>query len=166
MSRRGVCCDHAMDVVAQWVRISWTKRSRNAAEARRRNAVPVAFTLPEVAVPLTHEITLGEATGYVPSWRVRHAAPREEALQLTEEDGLLRVLLVPEAGPSRRRRPPAVRLAEGQWLRWRINYRILGMCCGEPSYRQDTLNLAYGKVIPTVFHGAPAHQVDERAQLR
>lgn len=156
-----------MDVVAQWVRISWTKRTRGGAEARRRNTVPLAFTLPEVASPLSHEITFGEETGYVPHWKVRHVAPGQDDLRLDEEDGVLRVHLVPEpcASPTRWRRPPAVRLAEGRWLRWRINYRLHGMCCGEPSYRQDTLNLAYGKVTPTVFHGTPAHHVDERVWL-
>lgn len=154
-----------MDVVAQWVRTSWTKRSRGIADARRRNAVPVAFTLPEVVLPMSHEIVVDE--GLVPRWSVRHAAPDSDEVELTEADGMLRVYLVaaPFGGPSRWRRPPAVRLAAGQWLRWQINYRF-ETCCSESHYRQDILNLAYGKASATVFHGTPLRRVDERVSLR
>jgi hypothetical protein len=154
-----------MDVVAQWVRTSWTKQSRGVEAARRRAAVPVAFPLPEVTSPMVHAITFDERL--VARTEVRHAEPRPDEVALSEEDGLLRVHLVPAlpGGPPRRRRPPAVRLAAGQWLRWRINYRCPPLCCGEPHYQQDVLNLAYGRVSTNVFQGTPAHQVDERVAL-
>lgn len=65
--------------------------------------------------------------------------------------------------PVRSRRPPAVRLARGQWLRWQINYRFAAFCCGDGHYRQDTLNLAYGRVSANVFQGPPSRRIDERA---
>jgi hypothetical protein len=156
-----------MDVVAQWVRTSWTTLSRGGAEATRRNAVPVAFTLPEPGSPLSHEVVADEWTRFAPRWRVWHAEPERDDVELTEEDGALRVHLVPApfGRPTRWRRPPAVRLAAGQWVRWRINYRFPAMCCGDPTYRQDTLNLAYGRVSTTVFHGKPTRCVDELVRL-
>jgi hypothetical protein len=68
--------------------------------------------------------------------------------------------------PRRWRRPPAVRLAPGEWLRWQINYRFIGSWGGEWAYRLDTLNLACGLVRADVFLGTPTRQVDERAYLR
>lgn len=157
-----------MEVAAQWVRTSWTKRSRGGADARRRNAVPVAFPLPDVTLPVTHEITFDERSLFVPRVLVRHGEPAEAEVELTEADGMLRVFLTATGFgiPNRWRRPPAVRLAAGQWLRWQINYRLAGPCCGEGTYQQDTLNLAYGKVSANVFQGTPSHHRDERAHLR
>jgi hypothetical protein len=151
-----------MDVVAQWVRTTWTKHSRGGAGARRRGMVPVAFPLPEAGSPMVHEVTVDERL--VPHTVLRHAEPDPDEVELTEENALLRVHLVavPASGPARWRRPPAVRLARGQWLRWQINYRF-AFCCGDGHYRQDTLNLAYGKVAANVFQGEPTRRVDERA---
>ena len=80
---------------------------------------------------------------------------------------MLWVRLVPDpfGRPWRRRGPPAVRLTAGQWLRWRINYRFPASCCGDQSYRQDILILAYGRVSAKVFHGTPTRCVDEPARL-
>jgi hypothetical protein len=155
-----------MDVVAQWVRTSWTKRSRGGEAARRRGAVPVAFPLPELTTPMTHEITVDEHLRT--HTEVRHTAPDATEVELSEENGLLRVHLVasPSGGPMRWRRPPAVRLAAGQWLRWQINYRFTPMCCGEPHFQQDVLNLAFGRVSANVFQSTPARRVDERVALR
>jgi hypothetical protein len=157
-----------MEVAAQWVRTSWTKRSRGGVEARRRSAVPVVFPLPETALPMTHEVTLDERSLFVPREVLHRAEPVAEEVELTEDGGMLRVYLTayPFGTPCRWRRPPAVRLEVGQWLRWQINYRIPGPCCGEGSYRQDTLNLAYGKVCTNIFQGTPSHRRDERAHLR
>lgn len=153
-----------MDVVAQWVRTSWTKRSRGGEAARRRGAVPVAFPLPELTTPMTHTITVDEHLGT--RTEIRHAAPSAREVELSEENGLLRVHLVADpSAQAPRRRAPAVRLAAGQWLRWRINYRFVPMCCGEPHYQQDVLNLAFGRVSANVFQTTPAHQVDERVAL-
>lgn len=154
-----------MDVVAQWIRTSWTKQSRGGEAARRRGTVPIAFPLPELTTPMTHTITVDEHLGT--RTEVRHVAPGAREVELSEENGLLRVHLVADqgGGPSRLRRAPAVRLAAGQWLRWRINYRFVPLCCGEPHYEQKILNLAYGRVSANVFQTTPAREVDERVAL-
>ncbi|MFE2299102.1 hypothetical protein ACFXAW_12950 [Streptomyces sp. NPDC059445] len=68
--------------------------------------------------------------------------------------------------PRRNRRPPAVRLAPGQWLQWQINYRLVGSCGGEWSYRLETFNIFYGSTEPGTFLGDPQRRVDERHSLR
>jgi hypothetical protein len=117
---------------------------------------------------MTHEVVLDERSLFVPRVLVRHVEPADTEVELTEVDGLLRVFLTTTAFgmPHRWRRPPAVRLAAGQWLRWQINYRLPGMCCSDGTYQQDTLNLAYGKVSTNVFQGTPSRRRDERAYLR
>jgi hypothetical protein len=68
--------------------------------------------------------------------------------------------------PRRRRRPPAVFLLPGEWVRWHVNYRFVDTCTGAWFYRTDTLNLAHGPVHPDAFLGQPTRLVDERARLR
>jgi hypothetical protein len=136
-----------MEVAAQWVRTSWTKRSRGGVEARRRSAVPVVFPLPETALPMTHEVTLDERSLFVPREVLHRAEPAAEEVELTEDGGMLRVFLT------------AYPYGEGGC--W-----IPGPCCGEGSYRLDTLNLAYGKVCTNIFQGTPSHRRDERTDLR
>ncbi|WP_222721450.1 hypothetical protein [Actinomadura sp. HBU206391] len=82
--------------------------------------------------------------------------PHSDVL-LSEVDGRLRVHAVPAPGgnPSRWRRPPTVRLAHGEWLRWRINYRFSNSCDGDWTYRQDTLNIVYGRPRPTSSSAPP-----------
>ncbi|MBQ0990937.1 hypothetical protein KBX08_12665 [Micromonospora sp. H61] len=155
-----------MDAVVQWVRTSWTKRSRGGAEAARRNAVPVSFALPARAAPLTHEIDMAEADGFEPRERLIHPPYRSE-VRLRLLDGQLRVELLASAWgrPRRHRRPPAVRLAHGEWLRWQINYRFIRTTDGDWLYRLDTLNLAHGDVPADTFLGEPPRSIDERALL-
>ena len=96
--------------------------------------------------------------------------PAADEVDLNQVDERLRVHLVPNARmmPRRARRPPAVYLHPGQWVRWRINYRSSGTCsCGQQwSYRLDTLSLAHGEVSIDTFLGQPTYVVDERAFLR
>lgn len=154
-------------MTALWVRTSWIKRSRGAAEAARRNAVPVAFRLPDATSPSVYEVLADEKRGFEPHWS-RHVELRTAEVGLHEEDGRLRVYLstVPYGMPRRHRRPPAVRLAVGEWLRWQVNYRFPPLYSDEWTYRLDTLNLAYGDIQEGTFLGVPAHHVDERAHLR
>ncbi|GAA1587262.1 hypothetical protein GCM10009828_009770 [Actinoplanes couchii] len=42
------------DVIAQWVRVSWTKQSRGAPASTRRNSLPTVFPLPDLHGPLPH----------------------------------------------------------------------------------------------------------------
>ncbi|MEU1247596.1 hypothetical protein ACWD8I_11395 [Micromonospora arida] len=155
-----------MDAVVQWVRTSWTKRSRGGAEATRRNAVPVSFALPARPAPLTHEVDMAEADGFEPREGLRRVSYRSEVC-LRLVDGQLRVELLASAWgrPRRHRRPPAVRLAHGEWLRWQINYRFTGTSDGAWLYRLDTLNLAHGAVPADTFLGEPPRFIDERALI-
>lgn len=166
--RRGSAMIELVEVVAQWVRTSWTKESRGGVAAARRNAVPVAFVLPQVTPPLVQEVLVDEREGFQPRSSVRRGEPGAADVLLREGDGLLRVAVVavPFGMPQRRRRPPAVRLKPGEWLRWLINYRFVGSRGSQWWYRLDTLNLAYGHVMADLFLGKPTHQVDERDRLR
>lgn len=159
-----------VDVVAQWVRTSWTKASRGGAAAARRNAVPVAFPLPMTAAPVLHEVRVSEGEDFAPHASATATVP-EEMVSLQLVDGLLRVRLEPTpfGMPRRWRRPPAVRLAPGEWVRWQVNYRFSYPAArgGAWTYRLDTLNLAHAAhVPPDIFFDEPTYRVDELAHLR
>lgn len=179
-----------MDITVQWGRTSWTKRSRGGAAAARRNAAPVGFALPSGvgpvdrhrafgpiataltsgahAEPVAHVVRLREEDGFAP--REGHELLRRVGLSLREADGRLRVLprVEPLFGlPPRPRRPPAVRLAPGQWVRWQLNYRFSSASgIRDWSYWMDTFNVAYGPVADGVFLSSPTVSVDERGPLR
>lgn len=91
-------------------------------------------------------------------------------VQLRETDGRLRGQ--PRVDPlfaisPRPRRPPAVRLAPGQWVRWQLNYRFSSAAeVRDWSYWMDTVNIAYGPVGADEFLSAPTAHVDERGSLR
>ena len=160
-----------MEVVVQWVRTSWTKRSRGEPGAARRNAAPAAFRLPPVPPPFVHEVLMGEHDGFQPHFTVHEGLPGtgpDSGVRLTEEDGFLRVQLTmtPFGLPRRWRPPPAVRIAPGDWLWWQVNYRFAGSCGGEWTYRLDTLNVAHGPAPADLFLGSPSHRVSELAALR
>jgi len=155
-----------MDAVVQRVCTSWTKKSRGGSEAARRNAAPTAFLLPPGLSSALHGVAMRESDSFVPRTQVHDLSAPGTILR--EVDGLLRVN-PPEvsmfAMPPRNRRPPAVRLAPGQWLQWQINYRFVGRCDGAWSYRLETFNILYGSATPDVFLGVPARHVDERRSL-
>ncbi|MEV8510684.1 hypothetical protein [Dactylosporangium sp. NPDC051484] len=159
-----------MDVVAQWVRTSWTKRSRGGLAAARRNAAPVGFVLPSSVCPAVHEVLMDEAQDFEPRMSMRDGEPDRAAVELKEADDRLRVEMrvTPSGMPRRWRRPPAVWLAGGEWVRWQVNYRFSWPLAagGAWSYRLDTLNVAYAPTSVDVFTGVPARHVDERAHLR
>jgi hypothetical protein len=163
--------DLLMEVVVQWVRTSWTKRSRGEPVAARRNAAPAAFPLPPVQPPFVHEVLMGEHDGFQPHFTVHEGLPGtvpDCGVLLNEANGLLQVQLAvtPFGMPRRWRRPPAVRIAPGDWLRWQINYRFAGTHGGEWTYRLDTLNVTYGPAPVNLFLGHPSHRVSELAALR
>lgn len=156
-----------MDAVVQRVHTSWTKKSRGGSEAARRNAAPTAFLLPPGLSSALHEIAMRESDSFEPHTQVRDLSAPGTILR--EVDGLLRVDppgVSMFAMPRRNRRPPAVRLAPGQWLQWRLNYRFVGRCDGAWSYRLETFNILYGSAMPDVFLGVPSRRVDERRSLR
>ncbi|HEY2794554.1 MAG TPA: hypothetical protein VGJ28_19495 [Micromonosporaceae bacterium] len=159
-----------MDIVAQWVRTSWTKRSRGGAQATRRNAAPIGFPLPEFSGSAVHEVTMTEADDFEPWTSLHLGPPSRDYVQLEEADGRLRVQLVVTSWgmPRRWRRPPSVHLEPGEWLRWQVNFRFSTPTTADGgwSYRLETLNLAYGTTTPDLFTGAPTKFIDERAHLR
>ncbi|GGZ70728.1 hypothetical protein GCM10010389_05290 [Streptomyces echinoruber] len=114
-----------MEIVAQWVRTSWTKRSRGGEGAARRNAAPIGFSLPDAPRPLVHVVRMREEDGFRPHGSLGDLGTVD--LQLRETEGRLRVFPRVQplcALPPRPRRPPAVRLVPGQWVRWQLNYRF------------------------------------------
>ncbi|MGW1613321.1 hypothetical protein ACWCQZ_28605 [Streptomyces sp. NPDC002285] len=156
-----------MDVVVQRVHTSWTKKSRGGPEAARRNAAPTAFLLPDDLRSGVHEVAMRESDCFEPHMAARDLSAAETILR--EVDGLLRVdppAVTLFAMPRRNRRPPAVRLARGQWLQWQINYRFAGSWGRDWSYRLETLNIAFGPAAPDVFLREPTRCVDERRALR
>jgi hypothetical protein len=160
----------SVDVLAQWVRTSWTKQSRGGPAAARRNAAPVGFALPTGRRPIVHSVAMHESRAFQPEESVFDGEPDRTEVILQERDGRLRVELVvdPFAAPRRVRRPPAVWLDRGEWVRWQINYRFSWPMTrgGEWHYRLDTLNLAYGLAATDAFLSDPPRYVDERASLR
>lgn len=95
---------------------------------------------------------------------------RQVGLSLRDEGDRLRVLarVEPLFGlPPRPRRPPAVRLLPGQWVRWQLNYRFSSAAgIRDWSYWLDTFNVAYGPVDPNVFLAEPTVLVDECGPVR
>jgi hypothetical protein len=83
-----------VDVVAQWVRTSWTKRSRGGPAAARRNAAPVGFALPAIVTPSVHEVAMDELQDFEPQVALCAGVPDRTGVQLNEVDGKLRVKLV------------------------------------------------------------------------
>ncbi|MCF3104480.1 hypothetical protein IPZ58_23215 [Streptomyces roseoverticillatus] len=159
-----------MDIAVQWVRVTWTKRSRGAEAATIRNALPVAFTLPDAAsLPVVHDVVMPEREGFAARESLHGRA--ERGVRLREIEGHLLVrppdISSLQAMPPRRRRPPAVRLAPGEWLRWQLNHRCSSAAgMADWFYEQNTLNIAYGPHARDVFLGTPTRHVDERGYLR
>ncbi|MGJ5756012.1 hypothetical protein FB563_7710 [Streptomyces puniciscabiei] len=157
-----------MDITVQWVRTFWTKRSRGGTAAARRNGVPVGFPLPEVPLDRAHLVRVTERKDFTPeeSRMDLNGIP----MSLRERDGTLRVFAHcgPLSGlPPRPRRPPAVRLRPGQWVRWQLNHRYSSAAgTADWSYWLDTFNVAYGPVGHEVFLGEPTVLVDECGPVR
>jgi hypothetical protein len=79
---------------------------------------------------------MGEHDGFRPRLTVhegRSGIGPDSGVCLREENGLLRIrfTVTPFGMPRRWRRPPAVRIRPGEWLRWQVNYRFAGTCGGE-----------------------------------
>ncbi|MFJ8803036.1 hypothetical protein [Streptomyces sp. NPDC102487] len=158
-----------MEITVQWIRTSWTKESRGGEAASRRNATPIGFALPPAETATSaHVIRMHERDGFKPY--VTQEDCGKVDVPLREAAGRLRVFPRVQplfALPPRPRRPPAVRLDPGQWVRWQLNYRFssaLGIRGW--SYWLDTFNIAYGPVNTDVFLSAPTVFIDEQGPLR
>ncbi|MPY55394.1 hypothetical protein [Streptomyces acidicola] len=157
-----------MEITVQWIRTSWTKQSRGGEAATRRNAAAVGFTVPHTPPSVAHVVRMHERDGFDPYDSQEDL--RKVDVQLREADGRLRVLPRVQplfAVPPRPRRPPAVRLAPGQWVRWQLNYRFSSAAGIRGwTYWLDTFNIAYGPVSGDVFLSTPTVFIDERGPLR
>ncbi|MFE4540070.1 hypothetical protein ACFRKB_34235 [Streptomyces scopuliridis] len=157
-----------MEITVQWVRTSWTKRSRGGESAARRNAAPIGLSLPHASRSLAHVVRMRKEDGFQPHDTLEDLGKVD--VQLHEAEGRLRVFPRVRplcALPPRRRRPPAVRLVPGQWVRWQLNYRFssaLGI--RDWSYWLDTFNIAYGPVTTDLFCGTPDFFIDEQGPVR
>ena len=162
--RKGV----AVEISVQWIKTSWTKRSRGGEPAARRNAAPIGFQLRQMPPSVAHFIRMSEQDGFEP-----HESELDldkVGLNLRDEGGTLRVIarVEPLFGlPPRPRRPPSVRLAPGQWARWQLNYRFSSAAGVQDwSYWLDTFNIAYGPVSRDAFLSDPTVLVDECGPVR
>ncbi|MFJ8154760.1 hypothetical protein [Streptomyces sp. NPDC094468] len=157
-----------MDIRVQWIKTSWTKQSRGGAAAARRNAAPVGLSLPQVASVFAHFVQMAERDSFEP--RPSQKGFREVGVSLRDEGDRLRGLAraQPLFGlPPRPRRPPAVRLLPGQWVRWQLNHRFTSaLGIRGWSYWLDTFNIAYGSVNRDVFLSEPTVIVDECGPVR
>ncbi|MFZ3467636.1 hypothetical protein ACODT3_39225 [Streptomyces sp. 4.24] len=158
-----------MEITVQWIRTSWTKESRGGEAASRRNAAPIGFALPPAGTATSaHVVRMQEDDGFRP--RAAQEGRDHVDVRLREADGRLRVFPRVQplfALPPRPRRPPAVRLAPGQWVRWQLNYRFSSaMGIRGWSYWLDTFNIAYGPVDTDVFLSTPTVFIDEKGPLR
>ncbi|MEV6650282.1 hypothetical protein [Streptomyces sp. NPDC051219] len=157
-----------MDITVQWIRTSWTKQSRGGKPAARRNAIPVGFPLPPALASCAHVVRIREWEDFQPRDTVEDLAKVD--VQLCESNGRLRVFPRVQplfALPPRARRPPAVRLAPGQWVRWQLNYRFSSAAGMQDWYYWlDTFNIAYGPAATDLFLGAPTFLVDEQGPVR
>lgn len=158
----------AVDITVQWIKTSWTKQSRGGEAAARRNAAPVGFSLPQVPPGFAHFVQMSERDGFEP--RSSQKDFREVGVSLRDEGDRLRVLarVEPLFGlPPRPRRPPAVRLLPGQWVRWQLNYRFTSaLGIRGWSYWLDTFNIAYDPIDRDVFLSEPTVIVDECGPVR
>jgi hypothetical protein len=111
---------------------------------------------------------MAEYDDFAPRATFVEGLPDPDTVLLRAADGRLRVELVhpPYFRPRNRRRPPAVWLDPGEWVRWQANYLLVGSSTGEWSYRLHTLNLSHGPAQVNLFTGTPSRQVDERTHLR
>ncbi|CCK24984.1 Hypothetical protein BN159_0605 [Streptomyces davaonensis JCM 4913] len=152
----------------QWIRTSWTKESRGGESAARRNAAPLGFSLPQVPSGFAHFVEMSEWDGFEP--RAGQRDLDKVGVSLREEGDRLRVQarVEPLFGlPPRRRRPPAVRLLPGQWVRWQLNYRFSSAAgIRDWSYWLDTFNIAYGPIDQDVFLSEPSVLIDECGPVR
>ncbi|GAA1707518.1 hypothetical protein ACFTSF_37655 [Kribbella sp. NPDC056951] len=167
-----------MTVVVQWVRTTWTKRSRGEPGASRRNAVPVGFRLPDDEAPFVHGVVMREQDDFKVWEGTRSGLPDEvtptrgreqleSGVEVTPVGGLIQVQLTatPYGLPPRPNRARAVRLAPDEWVRWQINYRYPSHWGEDWVYRLDTLNLFHGSPPLDAFLGEPTYEVKELASL-
>jgi hypothetical protein len=136
--------------------MSWTKLSLGEPGATRRHALPVGFQLPAVAGSFTHVVHVREWQDFEPEFGVQPGLPSGVTAQ--EQGGRVLVHVDPPFPIGQAPRAP-VRLAPGEWLRWRLNGRVSG--ADQWLYWLQTYNVAYGPVPEDAFLGAPDRVVEQ-----
>ncbi|GAA3342391.1 hypothetical protein GCM10020358_37210 [Amorphoplanes nipponensis] len=173
-------------IVVQRVVTEWTKRSRGAPGAVRRNAVPEACPVPPAdgAGVLVHQVFARERDGFAGrETRSGHTLPASGSLpldgvagvRLERADGRLQVTGVTGVWcqcftvfPRRPDRTVLV-LLPGRWGRWRLNFRLWeDDGHGEWRYQKWVVNVAHlaGPAPAELFQASPPATVtDEMVQL-
>jgi len=155
-------------LLVQRIQVSWTKESRGADGAVRRNAVPLAVPWRDSDAAF-HSVAAAEESQFQPVEAWETAVPAEVIRDLDLRTEPQSVSILPALSgywmPKRHRRPPRLRIAPNEWARWTINYR-LGLDQGWV-YGQVTYNVAFAAGEPgSAFAARCAAFVDERAALR
>lgn len=91
--------DRFVDVVAQWVQTSWTKRSRGGSTAAVRNVAPVGFALPVRRYPVVHKVLMDEAHEFEPSESFRDGQPDRSGVLRRSTAGRVNGHAVGDASP-------------------------------------------------------------------
>jgi len=148
-------------VIVQRIVTQWTKASRGAAGARRRNAVPEAFELtvvvkPAEAICYHHMVTCCESRNFDPQHTVfwseavtplpPHMGTRcglrlsyvDQSLEVEATGGMSPWLINPKSQLRN-----SFRLRQGQQGRARWNYRLVGADTGNWYYEKTVFNIAF-----------------------
>jgi hypothetical protein len=156
-----------VDVTVQWVRTTWSKRSRGFPASVARSSTPVAFPLPDQPAPLFHEVVMREEDRFEPRSSVTSELPPRYRLSLTIVGDRLTVRLPAGFGVPVRTHRPLASIERGEWLRWQMNNRFSSLSgMGDWHYVLQCVNVGFGAVPRDAFLGEPSHRIDERAILR
>ncbi|WP_204300111.1 hypothetical protein [Actinoplanes campanulatus] len=158
-------------IVVQRVLTEWTKRSRGAPGAVRRNAVPEAFPLPPGSV--FHQVTAYEQDDFTPVPTVDDIVPARAGVRLGHSpDGLVTVTGVTDVWCQcvmvfpRRPERVVLELPPGTWGRWRLNFRLWEED-SDWRYQKWVLNIANlpGPAPTDLFLAEPPLHRDDLVQL-
>jgi hypothetical protein len=155
-------------IVAQRVLTEWTKRSRGAPAATRRNAVPEGFPVPSGTG--AHLVAARERDDFVPAEVVSDGVP---GVRWEVRDGRLAVTAATDVWcrcftvfPQRAEKVVLL-LEPGTWGRWRVNFRLWeDFNSSEWHYQKWVVNVAHRvPAMNGLFLGSPDVRVDDLVQL-
>ena len=161
-------------IVVQLIRTRWTKLSRGAPGASKRNTAPVVLLVPNTPVTgeaIVHEVLFAERSDFNPSWEctavtLEQAKERVRPIELRDESQTLRARFIWNftAGAPERPHGRAIRLQRGEWCQILSNGRY-GYDDGW-SYQSLVVNIAWHPESLGVFEaGEPVQRDDHRANL-
>ena len=159
----------------QAIQVEWTKKSRGAPGATRRNAIPESFPFPEseAGAILLHELRFSEWDGFVARESVEQWSTYTRYRGLAFQPRSCGEVLVSYGyerwyvgAPARAsHKTPLFTLTRGQWGKFVINGRIASTCGW--SYRKFVANIAnFEKPRPLAFTDTkPAYVIDKQENL-